>query len=227
MANFNTHLAGAAVVAGITVSGALSFQLITIGQAATLWLVGMLGGIMPDVDSDNSHAVSAMFTGLGALASFLTAQKLAGLPLLTIWLAMMAAFFIVRVPLIWVFKELTVHRGAFHSLIAAVSFGLGTTFFSYKIFAASINYAWAIGFMMFVGYITHLLLDELYSVDLSGMTIKRSFGTAIKPIDLDSIPASIVFALVAFGSWWFMPTSSYSFASIPSFSNLKGLMLGT
>jgi hypothetical protein len=43
--------------------------------------------------------------------------------------------------------------------------------------------AWlAAGFMMF-GYITHLVLDELYSVDVMDTRIKASFGTAFKLFD--------------------------------------------
>ncbi|MCP4052348.1 MAG: hypothetical protein GY739_04630, partial [Mesoflavibacter sp.] len=41
------------------------------------------------------------------------------------------------------------------------------------------------GFIL-IGGLIHLLLDEIYSVDLSNVTIKRSFGTALKIADFDN-----------------------------------------
>jgi hypothetical protein len=38
--------------------------------------------------------------------------------------------------------------------------------------------------MVGIGYLTHLVLDEFYSVDLFNRKIKRSFGTALKPFSL-------------------------------------------
>ena len=43
--------------------------------------------------------------------------------------------------------------------------------------------AWLGGGFMFIGYLTHLLLDELYSVNLMGQRLKRSFGSAMKLFD--------------------------------------------
>ena len=37
---------------------------------------------------------------------------------------------------------------------------------------------------MSVGYLTHLMLDEIYSVDVMDTRIKASFGTALKLVDI-------------------------------------------
>ena len=46
--------------------------------------------------------------------------------------------------------------------------------------------AWLSGGFVFLGGLIHLLLDEIYSVDLRNIKIKRSFGTALKLVDLDN-----------------------------------------
>lgn len=50
--------------------------------------------------------------------------------------------------------------------------------------------------MVFLGYITHLILDECYSVNLSGFELKRSFGTALKLLSLRYWKASTLFLLL-------------------------------
>ncbi len=40
--------------------------------------------------------------------------------------------------------------------------------------------------MVTIGYIVHLVLDEIYSVDLKNRKIKKSFGTALKLFKVDS-----------------------------------------
>jgi hypothetical protein len=47
---------------------------------------------------------------------------------------------------------------------------------------------------VFIGFIIHLVLDEMYSVDIKGATIKRSFGSAFKLIDYHSLRASALMA---------------------------------
>jgi hypothetical protein len=43
--------------------------------------------------------------------------------------------------------------------------------------------AWLAAGFMSVGYLTHLILDEIYSVDVMDTRIKASFGTALKFVD--------------------------------------------
>ena len=43
--------------------------------------------------------------------------------------------------------------------------------------------AWLAGGFMAIGYLTHLILDEIYSVDVMDTRLKASFGTALKLID--------------------------------------------
>jgi hypothetical protein len=54
--------------------------------------------------------------------------------------------------------------------------------------------AWMAGLFVFLGYIIHLVLDEIYSVDITGARIKRSFGSALKLFDRNSTSASLLMA---------------------------------
>ena len=49
--------------------------------------------------------------------------------------------------------------------------------------------AWLTGLFLFIGFLIHLALDEIYSVDVEGRTIKKSFGTALKLFDTHSLGA--------------------------------------
>ena len=43
--------------------------------------------------------------------------------------------------------------------------------------------SWLGGIFMFAGYLVHLTLDEMYSVDVMDVRVKASFGTALKLYD--------------------------------------------
>src|SRR5690554_289913 len=95
------------------------------------------------------------------------------------------------------FSRFTVHRGLWHSLLAAGLCGLVTTALSHRLLAQPDTLAWAHGVALSLGFVIHLTLDELYSVDLTGARIKRSFGTALKPFDWRSPGNSLVMLLAA------------------------------
>jgi hypothetical protein len=77
------------------------------------------------------------------------------------------------------FIELTVHRGIFHSIPMGFLLGIGTTIFLKTLFWIDISIAVWGGFFVTLGFLTHLILDEIYSVDLINRRMKKSFGTAL------------------------------------------------
>ena len=84
----------------------------------------------------------------------------------------------------------SVHRGSCHSLLFLALCGLLTTQIIANVDGINSNkadsLAWLSGGFVFLGGLIHLLLDEIYSVDLRNIKIKRSFGTALKLVDLDN-----------------------------------------
>lgn len=207
MANFRVHASGAAITSGLLASSFLTTGLYTRTDIVLLWLLGCLGGILPDIDSDNSTSLNGIFTAMGVAASFTALWLLPELPLLQLWLVMLAVFVLVRHGVLYGFAKLTRHRGIFHSILAAVAFALATVHISHTLFACDADLAWAMGISVFAGYITHLVLDECYAVDLANNAIKRSFGSAIKLFSVRYYCTSLACMLISVYLFFQVPTA--------------------
>ncbi|MEZ9768649.1 hypothetical protein AB4328_13830 [Vibrio breoganii] len=70
MANFNTHLGTAALTSSLAATALLSAGHIVPITALWLILLGTIGGLLPDIDSDNSTSMSTLFRLFGALTTF-------------------------------------------------------------------------------------------------------------------------------------------------------------
>lgn len=172
-----------------------------------LMITGMIGGILPDIDLRNSQPSQALFSVLGVVAGliwlFANMEHYTGLEL---WLGTLMVYLIVRFPLAFVFHRLTTHRGALHSLIAAVMAGVVACAIAWQHMQTSALQSWLLGLSMTTGYLTHLILDELYSVDFTGVRIRRSFGSALKPLDSKQLPASCLILFITLVAWfWSAP----------------------
>jgi hypothetical protein len=83
--------------------------------------------------------------------------------------------------------------------------------------------AWLAGAFMFAGYITHLTLDEIYSVDVMDTRIKASFGTALKPLDKKHWGHSAAMAAAAGLVFLFTPPTKVFVENISSHTLWSGL----
>jgi hypothetical protein len=187
MANFATHLYGAAAVSSTAALGLFAVGLADAGQAQAYFAVGVVGGLLPDIDSDSSTPVRAFFAFIGAAAAFLVGfaliERLALFELALVWTVV---FLLVRYGLFEVFAHFTVHRGVWHSWLAALFAALGAANLAYWVVGRSAWESWVFAGFTGLGYLTHLCLDELASVDLLNSRVRRSFGTALKPFSLRS-----------------------------------------
>ena len=181
MANFNTHLNGAFAVSGIAALTIYKAGLIDDSGFLMCVALGTIGGLLPDLDSDNSTPIKLGFN----LASFMFAfglvmhwrDDLSLVALIALWLA---GYGFMRYVVFKLFTSMTVHRGVIHSVPYMAILGLGLTCFSYYVMENALTASWFFGLFLFGGALVHLSLDELYSVNLSGMKMKRSSGTAMK-----------------------------------------------
>ena len=181
MANFNTHLTGAFAVSGIAALTIYKTGLIDDSGFLMCVALGTVGGLLPDLDSDNSTPIKLGFN----LASFMFAfglvmhwrDELSLLALMALWLA---GYGFMRYVVFYIFTTMTVHRGVIHSVPYMAILGLGLTCLSYFVMDNALTTSWFYGLFLFGGALVHLSLDELYSVNLSGMKMKRSSGTAMK-----------------------------------------------
>lgn len=181
MANFATHIVGAAAVGVVlnTIFGAS--HLVPFHDIPTGIALVILGGIFPDIDSDNSDALKLVFSLFGVIiGAFATIHLLPDWGIFISLAALGLCYAFVRFLLVIPFKRFTVHRGLYHSIPMAILLALMTCGCCVYVFNFSSYTGWMMAFMFLAGYITHLTLDELYSVDLSNVRIKRSFGTALK-----------------------------------------------
>ena len=208
MANFNTHITVAAVASGLLATLCLQVGFIGTSDALLLTLAGTIGGILPDIDLQHSYPSRIIFSLLGMIISFLWIFSTENqLSILELWVIGLIIFAFIRYPLWMIFHKYTKHRGAIHSLLAAFSFALFTTAISYRFFAKTDFISWLIGLLVFYGFIIHLVLDEIYSVDFMNHRIKRSFGTAMKIIDTKQYAISAILIGLGATSFWFSPNS--------------------
>ena len=70
IANFNTHLNTAVIITGLGSATLLTAGHIDLSGALWLWFLGSIGGLLPDIDSDNSTSLNTIFN-LFALSAVL------------------------------------------------------------------------------------------------------------------------------------------------------------
>jgi hypothetical protein len=196
MANFNTHLAVASVGSGLCATVALAGHAAPNNYLLTLTLAGTIGGILPDIDLERAVPARMLFSVLGIVAAFIalfTLQEQHSIA--ELWLVWLGAYFITRFGVYKAFEKRTHHRGIFHSILAGVFFMILTADIFSRVLGQPPAQAWLTGLFLFIGFLIHLGLDEIYSVDVEGRTIKKSFGTALKLFDTHSLRASALMAV--------------------------------
>jgi LexA-binding, inner membrane-associated putative hydrolase len=191
MANFNTHLGVAATGSALCATVALAGHAAPQNYLLTLTLAGTIGGILPDIDLDKAIPARVLFSALGAVSAFIA---LFSLPkqysIVELWIVWIGVYLAVRYGGHKLFQERTHHRGIFHSLLAGAFFMALTAIIFDRVFGEPPALAWLTGLFVLIGFIIHLVLDEIYSVDIEGAAIKKSFGTALKLFDYHSWRAS-------------------------------------
>ncbi|WP_088346421.1 MULTISPECIES: metal-dependent hydrolase [Rhodomicrobium] len=195
MADFATHLGWGAVGAGLAASATYAAAIVPSGDLLTLTVAGVIGSVLPDIDLEKAVPSRALFTGLGLVLAFVVLFNFkATYSIIELWLIWTAVFTLIRFGAYHLFHRTAIHRGIFHSLLAGLFFMALTTIIIAYGFGREPVVAWMAGLFVFFGYLIHLLLDEIYSVDITGARIKRSFGTALKLFDWNSRSSSALMA---------------------------------
>ncbi len=184
MANFPTHIAVGTIVSGTLATLTLAVDAVSPENLVGVTLAGVLGSVLPDIDLKESRPARAMFAGLAVFFAFAvlfsTAGRFSVVEMLILYIGTLA---FVRYVGKWIFFKISYHRGIWHSILAAVFVSLFTAVIFYQVLGRPDAVAWLAAGFMFLGYMTHLTLDEIYSVDVMDTRIKASFGTAIKLVD--------------------------------------------
>jgi hypothetical protein len=207
MASFATHLYGAALVSSVAALSLYGNGLAGPQETQVCFILGVAGGLLPDIDADASKPVRGFFTLLAVVLAFFVAFTLVdSLTLLNVSLVWLGTFLLVRFGFFEAFARLTVHRGVWHSWLAVALASVVTANLAYWIFGTSERDAWLAGGFMGLGYVAHLSLDELASVDLWGHRVRRSFGTALKPFSLAAPWASLTMLIVVLALGYTAPS---------------------
>ena len=176
MASFRQHMSISAILACLLLPFLLvAFDVsLPVALLASLWC--WFAGMLPDVDSDTGRPLDIIFDQLGACLPFLViAQLPRGISLSSLTLTFIGVFYIIKYPARKLLERYTVHRGMFHSIPMGLLMGLIVTI-AYRREAFQ---AWIIGGAVTIGYLSHLALDEIFSIDLLHARVKRSSGTAM------------------------------------------------
>lgn len=209
MANFNTHLTLAAATSGLIGTLGLKAGYVAVPDALMMTVAGTVGGILPDIDLKYSYPSKLLFSLLGTLTALLWMYS-TQLPvsILELWFFGLAIYGIIRYPLWLAFHKLAVHRGAIHSVAAGILAAFVTSIFCSGLLDKSPFISWLIAFSLFLGFVLHLILDEIYSVDFMNVRIKRSFGSALKLVDMKNIAGTCLILLLMLASWFYTPSAS-------------------
>ncbi|HEX3998286.1 MAG TPA: metal-dependent hydrolase [Pirellulales bacterium] len=181
MAGFRTHITTSTLL-GIA-GGAAAFVRYGVPLPTCMLAAGLcsVSGMLPDLDSGPGVPLreSTAFAAAVVPMMLLNQMEQLGWAPETIVLGGGAIYLVIRFGVGWLLRHCTVHRGMFHSLPAA-AIAAELTFLicaheheniAHRVFNAA---------AVLVGFMSHLLLDEIWSVDLLHVRIKKSFGTATK-----------------------------------------------
>lgn len=197
MANFQTHV-GTAAVLGVAYSaaGVLMWQL-DWGVAVLAAGLTMLGGMLPDLDSDSGRPVRELSILAAFIFPILLIPRLRrlGLTIEQGFVIVIGAHFLIRYGLSFLIRRVSVHRGMFHSLPALAISGLAVFLVYHN------DDLWERGYLAvatMVGFLSHLLLDELYAVNFNGVAISfnQFSGSAVKLFSSSFKATAVTYALL-------------------------------
>jgi membrane-bound metal-dependent hydrolase YbcI (DUF457 family) len=165
-------------------------------------LLATISGLLPDLDHPIGVELKG-FTGvLGVLCALAVWHHVArfepGLPFeLHLW-SVVLTYLAVRYGLRHVLARLMVHRGISHSVPTCAVWG-ALAFLFYPTDHVRVRMMMALA--VIVGFASHLLLDEMCSVDLTGARVNKAFGTAIKFWAPSPWSTLAIYALLALLAW--------------------------
>lgn len=180
MAGFKTHITTSCLL-GVGYTGLGHYWGLPVEASLIAGGLCGIGGMLPDIDSDSGVPFRESMGFAAAIMPMMLLDRFRqlGLNYEQIVLAAGGMYLFVRFGLARVLAKYTVHRGMFHSLPAALIF-TGLAFLLGNAENLQLRYYKASG--VFIGVMSHLLLDEIYAVEWTGgrWRFKKSFGTAMK-----------------------------------------------
>ncbi len=193
MANFQTHIS-ASTLLGVAYGTVAYTQFgVSAGHSCVAAALCSVAGMLPDLDHKLGVPLREMLCFVSLMVPMLMLRRFEEIGLSPEQMVFVSGVLYVLIRFVGgeLFRKFTVHRGMWHSIPAAILAGMVT----YLICLSPENEirlmkSWAV----VLGFMLHLLLDELYSVDLMNRRIKKSSGTALKFFGKKSGPNLLVYA---------------------------------
>jgi membrane-bound metal-dependent hydrolase YbcI (DUF457 family) len=181
MAGFKTHITTSSLL-GVGYTGAGLYLGLPIESSLIAGGLCGIGGMLPDIDSDSGIPFRESMGFAAAIVPILMLDRFRELGLNHQQMVLLcgAMYLFVRFGIARLLARYTVHRGMFHSLPAALTFTGVAFLLTGDSTNLQLRYFTASG--VFLGVMSHLLLDEMYAVEWQGgrWRFKKSFGTALK-----------------------------------------------
>jgi LexA-binding, inner membrane-associated putative hydrolase len=161
--------------------------------------VTTVGGLVPDLDSNSGVPVRELFGLAAVVVPLLLFSRLMDRHHLSpeqTLVILGVLYVVIRYGLSRVFKRYTVHRGMFHSIPGMLIAGLAVYLiyhspdFWQRVFLAG-------GAML--GFLSHLILDEIYSVDFMGLRVRLNqyAGSALKLVSPSWTATAVAYGILA------------------------------
>ena len=179
VADFKTHITGSTIVGVAYGYWGVSQQGMTLESGLLAGGLCSVAGMLPDLDSDSGVPLRETSMFAAAIIPMLMIERFRdmGLSHEAMALAAMLIYIGIRFVAVEFFKRYTVHRGMWHSIPAALVAGLGAYLVMPSPSEAVRVYK---SLAVLLGFMVHLILDEIWSIDLRRGRVKKSFGTALK-----------------------------------------------
>lgn len=210
MASFRAHFSVGILLGVGAVAALVSFALADdVSFYIAVFVAAVIGGVMPDMDSDSGIPFHVTFGVLSCIAgslALLHVLRIAPDDYQMMVIYPIGAMFIVWGVIGWMFKQVTHHRGMAHSLPAAILSGLVTFIVAQK-YGFMEEDAYLLAVSLTVGFIGHLILDEVYAaVNFHGRPFvpNKAFGSALKFFSRDKLANVFVYGSIGFlllGTW--------------------------
>lgn len=192
MPGYKTHIAASSICG--TVVGGVSFFFGHIDPVTSIYggALCAIGGIVPDIDSENSTSFRKCLAIIAGFSSLLLVSRLRDYLLDPQAVAIIGGgnFIFAWFFLGGIIRKATVHRGMCHSIPMAILTGEITFLLS----SGSMNERLYCGGSMVIGVLVHLVLDEFFSIQVKrgSIKLKKSLGSALKIVNFDDKKGSLI-----------------------------------
>lgn len=202
MGNYRQHITLSATVGAVYAWAAFFLAGIHWLYGSVAALLATLGGLLPDLDHPIGTELKG-FTGiLGVLAAVAVWQHVGvdnpAFPFELHLLAVVGAYVLVRHGMRRLLSRIMVHRGISHSIPTCAVWG-ALTYLYYPSPVHLVRVLMALAVVL--GFFSHLLLDEMCSVDLRGARVNKAFGSAIKFWSPSPLATLAIYGLLSYLMW--------------------------